>query len=183
MLGSIRFSLHGRGFSVIRPRTCACSAAPNATLPLPHFTSPPHVRPAPSEFRLCTCQTHDKPARMSTAARRRLMRDFKVRHSYACDYATAPYRHPHRIGLTRVSQRMQTDPPAGVSASPIADNVMTWYDPLPSPRTRHVSVPLPDLMTIYRTNVFRGHGALKTMRPSADFAQERSHNRACRYSL
>lgn len=37
---------------------------------------------------------------MSTAARRRLMRDFK---------------------------RMQTDPPAGVSASPISDNVMTWY--------------------------------------------------------
>lgn len=25
------------------------------------------------------------------------------------------------------SQRMQTDPPAGVSASPVADNVMTWY--------------------------------------------------------
>ena len=25
-------------------------------------------------------------------------------------------------------KRMQTDPPAGVSASPIADNVMTWYD-------------------------------------------------------
>lgn len=22
---------------------------------------------------------------------------------------------------------MQTDPPAGVSASPVADNVMTWY--------------------------------------------------------
>ncbi|KAJ5231918.1 Ubiquitin-conjugating enzyme [Penicillium citrinum] len=36
---------------------------------------------------------------MSTSARRRLMRDFK---------------------------RMQTDPPAGVSASPVADNVMTW---------------------------------------------------------
>ncbi|RAL66857.1 hypothetical protein DID88_007639 [Monilinia fructigena] len=36
---------------------------------------------------------------MSTAARRRLMRDFK---------------------------RMQTDPPAGVSASPVADNVMLW---------------------------------------------------------
>ncbi|KAI6716629.1 ubiquitin-conjugating enzyme E2-17 kDa [Diplocarpon mali] len=36
---------------------------------------------------------------MSTAARRRLMRDFK---------------------------RMQTDPPAGVSASPAADNVMQW---------------------------------------------------------
>jgi ubiquitin-conjugating enzyme E2 A len=40
---------------------------------------------------------------MSTTARRRLMRDFK---------------------------RMQTDPPAGVSASPVADNVMTWYGPL-----------------------------------------------------
>lgn len=26
-----------------------------------------------------------------------------------------------------LAQRMQTDPPAGVSASPIADNVMTWY--------------------------------------------------------
>lgn len=25
-------------------------------------------------------------------------------------------------------KRMQTDPPAGVSASPIADNVMTWYE-------------------------------------------------------
>ncbi|KAH6635176.1 ubiquitin-conjugating enzyme/RWD-like protein [Chaetomium sp. MPI-SDFR-AT-0129] len=36
---------------------------------------------------------------MSTDARRRLMRDFK---------------------------RMQTDPPAGVSASPVPDNVMTW---------------------------------------------------------
>ena len=43
--------------------------------------------------------------KMSTAARRRLMRDFK---------------------------RMQTDPPAGVSASPIADNVMTWYIHPPS---------------------------------------------------
>lgn len=28
---------------------------------------------------------------------------------------------------TNISQRMQTDPPAGVSASPVADNVMTWY--------------------------------------------------------
>lgn len=43
---------------------------------------------------------HTSLSNMSTAARRRLMRDFK---------------------------RMQTDPPAGVSASPIADNVMTWY--------------------------------------------------------
>ncbi|KAI3544477.1 ubiquitin-conjugating enzyme [Colletotrichum abscissum] len=44
--------------------------------------------------------SHISPtATMSTAARRRLMRDFK---------------------------RMQTDPPAGVSASPVPDNVMTW---------------------------------------------------------
>ncbi|PNY29374.1 Ubiquitin-conjugating enzyme E2 2 [Tolypocladium capitatum] len=52
--------------------------------------------------RLCSqiATSHDAGlARMSTAARRRLMRDFK---------------------------RMQTDPPAGVSASPIPDNVMTW---------------------------------------------------------
>ena len=39
-------------------------------------------------------------------------------------------------------QRMQTDPPAGVSASPIADNVMTWYvelcwAPRDRPRPRH----------------------------------------------
>lgn len=33
---------------------------------------------------------------------------------------------------------MQTDPPAGVSASPIADNVMTWYDPPLLPRTRYL---------------------------------------------
>jgi hypothetical protein len=38
--------------------------------------------------------------------------------------------------LTSV-QRMQMDPPAGVSASPIADNVMTWYDSPRPPRTRH----------------------------------------------
>jgi hypothetical protein len=36
-------------------------------------------------------------------------------------------------GLTGDTQRMQTDPPAGVSASPIADNVMTWYDSPLSP--------------------------------------------------
>jgi len=29
--------------------------------------------------------------------------------------------------LIDLLQRMQTDPPAGVSASPVADNVMTWY--------------------------------------------------------
>ena len=34
-------------------------------------------------------------------------------------------------------KRMQTDPPAGVSASPIADNVMTWYSlpPMSEQRT------------------------------------------------
>jgi len=38
-------------------------------------------------------------------------------------------------------KRMQTDPPAGVSASPIADNVMTWYVGLvPSP-THHTLLP------------------------------------------
>ncbi|BCR82644.1 E2 ubiquitin-conjugating protein RAD6 [Aspergillus chevalieri] len=46
-----------------------------------------------------TPRSSSNPAAMSTSARRRLMRDFK---------------------------RMQTDPPAGVSASPVADNVMTW---------------------------------------------------------
>lgn len=50
--------------------------------------------------RACSPVSRELQAKMSTAARRRLMRDFK---------------------------RMQTDPPAGVSASPIADNVMTWY--------------------------------------------------------
>lgn len=30
---------------------------------------------------------------------------------------------------------MQTDPPAGVSASPIADNVMTWYGAPPLSNT------------------------------------------------
>ena len=28
---------------------------------------------------------------------------------------------------------MQTDPPAGVSASPVADNVMTWYSSISGP--------------------------------------------------
>ncbi|EXJ82849.1 ubiquitin-conjugating enzyme E2 2 [Capronia epimyces CBS 606.96] len=51
---------------------------------------------------------------MSTSARRRLMRDFK---------------------------RMQTDPPAGVSASPIADNVMTWYDDRPESRVPTHPIP------------------------------------------
>lgn len=44
------------------------------------------------------------------------MRDFKVILSQSCQ---------KERDLT-YSQRMQTDPPAGVSASPVADNVMTW---------------------------------------------------------
>jgi hypothetical protein len=36
---------------------------------------------------------------------------------------------------------MQTDPPAGVSASPIADNVMTWYDlPMSPHATPHLAL-------------------------------------------
>ena len=55
---------------------------------------------------------------MSTAARRRLMRDFKVRN---------PFGHPRYVmSAANSAQRMQTDPPAGVSASPVPDNVMTW---------------------------------------------------------
>lgn len=34
--------------------------------------------------------------------------------------------------FTDLQQRMQTDPPAGVSASPIADNVMTWLVAIPT---------------------------------------------------
>lgn len=34
-------------------------------------------------------------------------------------------------------KRMQTDPPAGVSASPIADNVMTWYVNTSHPHNHH----------------------------------------------
>ncbi|GAB7337837.1 hypothetical protein MBLNU457_4236t2 [Dothideomycetes sp. NU457] len=68
---------------------------------------------------------------MSTSARRRLMRDFKVSplplhrfrlkdgHSRAFTFRLVKW-------YSRSSQRMQTDPPAGVSASPVADNVMTW---------------------------------------------------------
>ncbi|EEH41160.2 hypothetical protein PAAG_03446 [Paracoccidioides lutzii Pb01] len=63
--------------------------------PITRTSFPPRlpVQSPPSLAHPCTVQA------MSTAARRRLMRDFK---------------------------RMQTDPPAGVSASPVADNVMTW---------------------------------------------------------
>ena len=58
---------------------------------------------------------------MSTSARRRLMRDFKVWAILSVLYANA------WTDARNLVQRMQTDPPAGVSASPIADNVMTWY--------------------------------------------------------
>lgn len=57
--------------------------------------------------------------KMSTPARRRLMRDFKV-----CSTISRGVKHKTN---TNPLQRMQTDPPAGVSASPISDNVMTWY--------------------------------------------------------
>jgi hypothetical protein len=95
---------------------------------------------------------------MSTSARRRLMRDFKVRVNMITSPSSFPsivptpfmteIAHKFRIfcfasicffafpefvsydvspRLTfSSSQRMQTDPPAGVSASPVADNVMTW---------------------------------------------------------
>ncbi|KAI1336466.1 ubiquitin-conjugating enzyme E2 2 [Xylariaceae sp. FL0016] len=58
---------------------------------------------------------------MSTAARRRLMRDFKVRPaSILATFGCIAYQ------ANCITQRMQTDPPAGVSASPVPDNVMTW---------------------------------------------------------
>ncbi|CBF82065.1 E2 ubiquitin-conjugating protein RAD6 [Aspergillus nidulans FGSC A4] len=83
---------------------------------------------------------------MSTSARRRLMRDFKVR-TFASILAPSlpvlcislyslPILHSRPNQISRCwtlsanrflqRQRMQTDPPAGVSASPVADNVMTW---------------------------------------------------------
>ena len=70
--------------------------------PVAHgITSSQHrTRPRSSQSHHSHLASHTLRSKMSTAARRRLMRDFK---------------------------RMQTDPPAGVSASPIADNVMTWY--------------------------------------------------------
>lgn len=61
---------------------------------------------------------------MSTAARRRLMRDFKVsKLLISFSSHTGSLDHPN---ANIPAQRMQTDPPAGVSASPVPDNVMTW---------------------------------------------------------
>lgn len=58
------------------------------------------------------------------------MRDFKVRPPHQRQTDT-DCSHSSPFPLSPMSeidnsQRMQTDPPAGVSASPIADNVMTW---------------------------------------------------------
>lgn len=62
------------------------------------------------------------------------MRDFRVSLPSTVAFANSIAR----LARTDIlSQRMQTDPPAGVSASPIADNVMTWYPfPFPPPRIR-----------------------------------------------
>jgi hypothetical protein len=73
---------------------------------------------------------------MSTAARRRLMRDFKVRH-YGVAMSSPRTTEMFLDFIVNKLQRMQTDPPAGVSASPIADNVMTWYGSPHPPHTRH----------------------------------------------
>lgn len=49
------------------------------------------------------------------------MRDFKVSTA-----KTISVRFDEPLTGYRRDQRMQTDPPAGVSASPVPDNVMTW---------------------------------------------------------
>ena len=60
---------------------------------------------------------------MSTSARRRLMRDFKVNRLVSHESLSFTLS---LISLL-IRQRMQSDPPAGVSASPVSENVMTWY--------------------------------------------------------
>lgn len=57
---------------------------------------------------------------MSTSARRRLMRDFKV------TFTPSSIPHLFQNKQANTLQRMQSDPPAGVSASPVSENVMTW---------------------------------------------------------
>jgi ubiquitin-conjugating enzyme E2 A len=47
---------------------------------------------------------------------------------------------------------MQTDPPAGVSASPIADNVMTWYVAPRALSSRHTKL----ITTLFRNAVIIG---------------------------
>lgn len=56
------------------------------------------------------------------------------------------------------AQRMQSDPPVGVSACPVADNVMTWYV---DSHTSHLR---------YRARILMD-------------TQERNNNRACRYAV
>ncbi|KAJ5344434.1 Ubiquitin-conjugating enzyme E2 2 [Penicillium brevicompactum] len=58
---------------------------------------------------------------MSTSARRRLMRDFKL--SSLAHISISHDLHPL---LSHLLYSYANRPPAGVSASPVADNVMTW---------------------------------------------------------
>ncbi|KAJ5976396.1 Ubiquitin-conjugating enzyme [Penicillium waksmanii] len=58
---------------------------------------------------------------MSTSARRRLMRDFKLcEKGLISSFFRRPPRPSFAPGVCKPT------PPAGVSASPVADNVMTW---------------------------------------------------------
>lgn len=51
---------------------------------------------------------------------------FKIRLPSWTLYIILPYCLIYPANPLLLCQRMQTDPPAGVSASPVADNVMTW---------------------------------------------------------
>jgi hypothetical protein len=77
---------------------------------------------------------------------------------------------------------MQTDPPAGVSASPIADNVMTWYaSPHPRPpRTRHRTPRF-----VLRSSSWATHAQLYTQSEmvSLTVEQERSYHRPRRHTV
>ena len=73
---------------------------------------------------------------MSTPARRRLMRDFKVCYSPLFFFflvintklsKTNKQELKLLINTFFFQKRMQQDPPSGVSASPLPDNVMKWY--------------------------------------------------------
>ena len=69
---------------------------------------------------------------MSTPARRRLMRDFKVCYSLFLVINTKLSKTNKQelkllINTFFFQKRMQQDPPSGVSASPLPDNVMKWY--------------------------------------------------------
>lgn len=68
------------------------------------------------------------------------MRDFKVSPATLCppppgseiSFPSFGSEKKMDCKFTDLQQRMQTDPPAGVSASPIADNVMTWLVAIPT---------------------------------------------------